>query len=358
MPASKIFGAIQQGMARADERVRQQEQDKFNKQQRFLQLDQQRMGNMFSKGRIVNTLLKAGQIGEANSVLDDNIQLINQLNGDPSDSLEIKGMVGAGDIQGATDLLDSVEMAGVQSGFLKDMKPSELSQINLEKARIELENLKRPPQIDPEFLKEERKVARDTVKDFNKRSSEIRSSYGKVESILSSGKLNRMKIASAMTSMARLLSPGIVTNQDFQNLSNSANPVAELLSKLTGKGEQGANVAENLQRFYDPTNPDLFDKKAFLSTARNVAGAEIPSLIQSFAMGQERAKTAGLSERAIETNFSGNKNLAELQGLLEASKPVIVHKVLGEVTEEQISKAMKEEGLTRDQVLAILEKNN
>ena len=220
-----------------------------------------------------------------------------------------------------------------------------MEQTPLEKAQLK---------VDAEFRKEERQVAKNSVVGFNKRASEIRSSFGKVENILSGGKLNRMKIASAMTSMARLLSPGIVTNQDFQNLSNSASPVAELLSKLTGKGEQGANVAENLQRFYDPTNPDLFDREAFLTTARNVAGAEIPALLDTFNDARDRAGRSGISEKALSTNFDQNTNFDFLTKMGENNKPVFKHPKLGDVTEGQIQETMKNKGMTREQVMALL----
>jgi hypothetical protein len=349
MPASNFANAIQKGLSFKST----QEQNRLARQQDFLNLDNQRKGALFQDSRVVNSLLKSGQPEQALNVLSNRMNVLEQIGGDASDTREVADFIARGDIQGAVNLLDSVEAAGVQGGFLKSTEPSELSQIELEKARIELANLQNgTKEIDPEFLKEERKSARDAVKTFDKRAGEIRSSFGKVESVLNSGKLNRMKIASAMTSMARLLSPGIVTDQDFKNLSNSTNPIATVLSKLTEKGDTGASVAAELQRYIDPTNPDLFDKDSFMQTAKNVAGAEIPSLIDAFNQAKDRGATAGLSTRAMDTFFKTNKNMNALQGLIK--KPVLTHPVLGDVTEDDIQKAMKNKSLTRDQVIAQL----
>ena len=303
------------------------------------------------------------------ALIDDSMSILYHLESDPSGASAREVIVsgiknvpkfGGRNSKHRENLLNILDTQGVDAlktnlsnvhKVMSDVagkgKPKEMTSLEKEQQKV-----------DFEFRKEERQVAKTAVVGFNKRASEIRSSYGKIESILDGGKLNRMKIASAMTSMARLLSPGIVTNKDFESLSNSATPVAELLSRITGKGEQGANVAENLQRFYDPTNPDLFDKKSFLDTARNVAGAEIPALIDSFNGARDRAGRAGVSEKALDTNFGQNKNFDYLTGMLEKNKPVLNHSKLGNVTEGQIQETMKNKGMTREQVLALLQEGN
>jgi hypothetical protein len=314
------------------------------------ELNDGRKEAFFKDAQTGKRLLEDGKFGEFESLAENRLKMINQFGGDPSDVTSVMNTYQSGDLDGTIAQLGQAVEAGILGEYLPDPskgKPKEMT--SLEKAQ---------QKVDFEFRKEERQVAKTAVVGFNKRASEIRSSYGKIESILDGGKLNRMKIASAMTSMARLLSPGIVTNKDFESLSNSATPVAELLSRITGKGEQGANVAENLQRFYDPTNPDLFDKKSFLDTARNVAGAEIPALIDSFNGARDRAGRAGVSEKALDTNFGQNKNFDYLTGMLEKNKPVLNHSKLGNVTEGQIQETMKNKGMTREQVLALLQEGN
>ncbi len=119
MPASNFFGAISQGLNFAQ----QQEQQELARQQQFLQLDDQRKGAMFQDARTINSFLKSGQPKQALNVLSNRKNIIEQIGGDPTDTLEIADFIARGDIQGATDLLDSVDMAGVQSGFLQDLTP-------------------------------------------------------------------------------------------------------------------------------------------------------------------------------------------------------------------------------------------
>lgn len=119
MPASNFFGAISQGL----DFKNQQEQNKLARQQQFLQLDDQRKGAMFQDARTVNSFLKAGQPEQALNVLSNRASLLEQMGGDTQDTREIADFIARGDIQGATNLLDSVDQAGVQSGFLQDLTP-------------------------------------------------------------------------------------------------------------------------------------------------------------------------------------------------------------------------------------------
>lgn len=300
----------------------------------FQAIGEGRQKEFFQDARKARRMLESGDSEGFLNLVQTRLNKINAVGGDPSDTMNILSRYAQGDMQGVMQSLSNVEMMGVEAGMLAELKPTQL--------------------IDKDFLKEERKVARDAVSTFNKRAGEIRSSFGKVESILTSGKLNRMKIASAMTSMARLLSPGIVTESDFRNLSNSTNPVATVINTLRGKGAEGESVVDELQKYVDPTNPDLFDRDAFLQTARNVAAAEAPALIDTLKDAEERGVTAGLSERAMAANFKNNKNLLALQKMVDANKPVMNHPTLGNITEEQIQKTMKNKNMTREQVLAIL----
>ena len=328
----------------------------------FEALDKSRKTALYEDMVMARTLLSRGDIAGALNIFEDRIDALGGPGEGTQDSQYYVDSIRSGNLEKTmADLSSGIEGAQalglggetlnneLKRAQIASLKAKSVAQTPLQKAQ---------EKVASEFRKEERQVARTTVTNFNKRATEIRSSFGKVESILNSGKLSRMKIASAMTSMARLLSPGIVTEQDFQNLSNAANPIAEALSIITGKGAEGAKVAENLQRFYDPTNPDLFDKKGFLDTARNVAGAEIPALMDTFNDARDRAGRAGVSEKALNTNFGQNKNFDFLSNMLEQNKPVMNHPTLGSVTEGQIQETMKNKGMTREQVIALLSDGN
>lgn len=124
MPASNIFQKFAQGQQLAGQRELQQqsiEQNKLARQQQFLELDDQRKGALFQDARAVNSLLKSGQPEQALNVLSQRANLLDQMGGDTSDTREVADFIARGDIKGATNLLDSVDKAGVQGGFLKDI---------------------------------------------------------------------------------------------------------------------------------------------------------------------------------------------------------------------------------------------
>lgn len=126
MPASNIFQNFAQGQQMAGQRELQQQQiegNKLQRQQEFMQLNDQRKGAMFQDARTVNSFLKSGQPEQALNTLSNRLSFIEQFGGDPTDTREIADLIAQGNIQGATNLLDSVDLAGVQSGFLKDLTP-------------------------------------------------------------------------------------------------------------------------------------------------------------------------------------------------------------------------------------------
>lgn len=119
MPASTIGQSILNGLAFADQRKQQE----LARQQQFLQLDDQRKGALFKDARTVNSFIKANQPEQALNVLSQRASLLEQIGGDTSDTREIADFIARGDMQGAVNLLDSVELAGVKSGFLQDLTP-------------------------------------------------------------------------------------------------------------------------------------------------------------------------------------------------------------------------------------------
>ncbi len=99
-----------------------EDQRNLQRQQQFMQLDEQRKGALFQDARTVNSFLKSGQPEQALNVLSQRTSLLEQMGGDTQDTREIADFIARGDIQGATNLLDSVEEAGIGGGFLDDQR--------------------------------------------------------------------------------------------------------------------------------------------------------------------------------------------------------------------------------------------
>jgi len=167
--------------------------------------------------------------------------------------------------------------------------------------------------IDKDFLKEERQAASATTKALRKRGSVISSSIGKIESLIPQIKEgSRAAAGGAIMSLARLISPGVVTDADFQAMSGAADPVATLMARLTEKGDSGKPLLEALQAAYDPTNPDLIDADAILNIARSVVGAEVPSILQEYKESDSRARRSGMNKRQYNTIFGDSESITGL----------------------------------------------
>ena len=123
MPASNIFQQFAQGQSLAQQRDLRNQQAQLNEQKRqqnLLKLDDQRKGALFQDAQAINTFLKGGDTNSAMGVISNRVNMLEQLGGDPSDTMEIASLIGSGNIEGARNLLDLTEQVGVQQGFLKD----------------------------------------------------------------------------------------------------------------------------------------------------------------------------------------------------------------------------------------------
>ena len=272
------------------------------KTERFNALSAARKKSMAADTRTANQLLQQGKTDAAARFLSDRMNSILEKdpNADVSDTGEILTLIGQGDIAQAQELLDVADLAFTNQGLLKQIQPQ-----------------------NKEFRKEERAAARKTVDNFDKRASDIRSAFGKIDSLVNKPKekLSRTDVSAAITSLARLVSPGIVTDKDFQSLVGTGGSFAEISAALTGRGGDFATLGDQLQRAVDPTNPDLFNQEAFLTTARSVASAEVPALIDQFQGARDRAINSGLSEQAIVSIFDKNRNRLALNELLNVEQP-------------------------------------
>ena len=197
----------------------------------------------------------------------------------------------------------------------------------------------KPDEISIEFAKEQRKVAQDSVKDIDKRAGEIRSSIGKVEGLESQMRnKNRQAIAAGIMNVARLISPGVVTDTDFQNLSGAQNPLALAFDIISGRNP---DVAKQLGRYVDPTNPETFDVDGLMSVATSVAASEAPVIMDQFAQARSQAERAGLRPNAIDAIFGDKPNIEAIMSI----KPREAPKGGGDDKAERIKQLREKHGL-------------
>lgn len=237
-------------------------------------------------------------------------------------------------------------LSALQQGMQEDPEEAFL---NFDKI---IKGLNGPQKIDVEFNKEERKFANASLSNFNKQVSDIRGGYGKIESLLSKKTLSRADIASSMTLLARLLSPGIVTDRDFSNLGQGVDPVAFAFDRMRGAGMDEESI-NDLNRFYDPSNPDLFDKAGFLDTTKRVTSAGLPALLDIYEDAKTRA-SKNIKTKRVDTIFGDNKNYQFAKGFIGRKETPVTSYAApdGEIIDiTDIEFTAKSNGITPEQVI-------
>ena len=174
--------------------------------------------------------------------------------------------------------------------------------------------------VDPEFLKEQRKLAGEVVRDVSKRSAELYSSYGKLKGLKDQAVGgSRQARAGMIINVARMLSPGIVTDKDFQALTGAADPLAAAMAMLQNKD---ANIANMLGSYVDPLG-NAFNADALLNIATASAKSESEALMNRYDDAKARGVRSGMNERQLNTIFGGNKTLDALRGISTGYVPVV-----------------------------------
>jgi len=146
--------------------------------------------------------------------------------------------------------------------------------------------------------------------------------------------------------LARLISPGIVTDKDFGALVGTADPIALALSTIAGKNE---DVSKQIQLYFDPKNPDLVDTKALRGIATAVTASEAPGLIQAYEEAKARATRSAMPEAQRKTIFGDEETIYGLRRFKNQNEgKVKENKTTTHLTDEQLLKMAQERGINLD----------
>ena len=267
---------------------RQRQQQMAQEQQQRQQMEQQaNIGRMMQMGASIPDIARAGGIQQA--------QALSEIQRRQTQSDVDRGKLG----------IQKQEL-----GLDRD-------RYGLQKQKLEMER-NQPKENDKEFLKEIRAQSYKAVSGFNKRAAEISGAYGKVKGLAGQAAKpgNRQARAAMIMNVARLISPGVVTDKDFSALAGGSTPIAEIMNVIAGRSPDVAGLI----RTYDPTG-EAFDVNGLLDVAKSVTTAETPSLIQSYESAAEMAQRSQMNPRQYKTIFGDNKNVKALTELI--AEPVI-----------------------------------
>jgi len=197
------------------------------------------------------------------------------------------------------------------------MNPEQLNQALLFNQNLGRETEKiiagREDKIQTEFRKEERQQAKSTVNRLTSRATVINSSFDKIDALLK--QKSRAANASVLQLIARLASPGIVTEKEAGALAGGASPMMALAAMFDKGGDE--DTAKLIRRAMDPNNPTNFDTAGLLSLAKSLTASEVPFLMEELKGAKTRATTANISKIAFETNFGDTSSIDSLSRFID-----------------------------------------
>jgi len=180
------------------------------------------------------------------------------------------------------------------------------------------QTMKAGGEVDPEFMKEERKTASQDVRAFNTKARAMRTSYGQLQGLADQARGGDRGAKNAMVvTLARLISPGIVTEKEAGALSGGQNTMQFIMENLLSKSDS-AEFA-NVMKGFDPYG-ESFDSDAVLKIGESVVASGRQPLIDMYEGSRKRAERAKMPSRAFDTNFGDNENYGFLQSFAGATE--------------------------------------
>ena len=267
----------------------------------------------------IRGLLGAGNVDQAIQILQDRSQLEGKI-GAPSDSTQSLMQMIKTDPMSALPSLDSAINSAYQIGLIEMPKQDELTVSQL------------------------REVGTSARK-LNQNVDEITTAYNKVKGLEKEMRAgSRSAINAGIMNVARLISPGVVTDADARQIAGADTPISAVISALQGRGVD----TEQLLRIVDPTNPDTFDVDQLMAVANSVTAAGIPSIYDAYSDLQRTATDFGANKRFMSAYFNpDSKRMQTLANIrTEVSSPV--SNIMQFESESDLNAAYREGRITDD----------
>ena len=299
------------------------------------QLAEQRMATLFKDAAMMRANPEM-----AGSILADRQAQLKRFQDmgvpvDPRHTQEMMQLYQSGNMGAFTSYLDNVVKAGQSAGILappaalKAFDPGQMIQMpdGTFKAVPTPEGY-----VDPKELEQERgRISGEAMK-IRALSRDALDGYNKLDSLAQAvrnaqkdgatdqeRRAGRTALGTIQTLMARMASPGVVTEQDFRTQAGAASLQSEIINKLTSLGQSDANLAAIMASF-DPTNPESVDVDLIIDQARSLTKGTATGLLNDFAGLKSIADTYNFSDQ-FKTSYVGGQSARNLGKLGEIIDP-------------------------------------
>ena len=329
------IGAAFQGQA--PQFLQQQQQRQAQERAQMLQnedLAEKRMATLFKDAAMMRANPEM-----AGSILADRQAQLKRFQDmgvpvDPRHTQEMMQLYQSGDMGAFKSYLDNVVKAGQSAGILqapaalKAFDPGQMIQMpdGTFQAVPTPEGF-----VDPKELEQERgRISGEAIK-IRALSRDALDGYNKLDSLAEAvrnaqkqgatdqeRRAGRTALGTIQTLMARMASPGVVTEQDFRTQAGAASLQSEIINKLTSLGQSDANLAAIMASF-DPTNPESVDVDLIIDQARSLTKGTATGLLNDFAGLRSIADTYNFSPQFKQSYFGGQsaRNLGKLGEIID-----------------------------------------
>ena len=296
-------------------------------QKQMGELSAERQKAMYQDADAALNMATRGDLPGVISLIEDRINMIQRLNGDPTESLQALNFARAaqsGDAAAGDKLMQGLTMSQKQGIDLGFIAPSAAPKyLGTEQGMLLFQNPDgtvetRPistdeSYVDPEEKSEALKGIRSTMLNWNKSASEVASAYNKVKGLESEMRnKSRAAINAGIMNVARLISPGVVTDRDAASLSGADTSISAIFGFLSGKGLD----TDQLMRIVDPTNPDTFNVDQLMAVAERVTASQIPSLLNTVSDAKNIATNYKASNQFMNSYFGETETMKSLQEIM------------------------------------------
>jgi len=322
-------------------------------QQEMQQLDEARMKAMYQDAGAAYQMFQKKNYGGIIDLANDRLRILQRLPGsDPSDTMQVLQLTQsaqAGNPEAQAQLsqvLDSAYKQGIARGYVAP--PAAPKYLGTEEGVILTQSpsgeIQRTELYDQEGAGgngqtyQQRQAWKELRKDFKSGSDAVSNNaktvleeYGKVEGLINQAtdknvdvRSRRQAAATLVTVLARMASPGVVTDRDFVNFSGGLGLLDYAKSEAARGGDfalfkdymGGKGLDDTILASIDPMNPDGFSREGMLGLANNLVIPAGRTLLGTFASQISSAKEYNPAEFEMRATFSPNnpniKKLGEL----------------------------------------------